>query len=596
VTRREFRLPDLGEGLAEAEIVQWLVAAGERVTVNQPLVEVETAKAVVELPSPFAGRLVAIHGETGATLAVGSVLVTVEDDTAEPAEHGPTGTGDDSAWNANGSASEGSAETFGAPADAPVRTPGGLTEMSGDSARGHTVASTARAAGGPVRSGAPSIPAPTGAPPPDGAGSAPTGPESAGAATSAPVVAGWAGGPGERQPTLVGYGPRATAAGLPGGPGRTRRRRHQTTTAAAGRVLAKPPVRRLARDLGVDLAGVAGTGPAGTISRHDVEAAAGILGHPAPVPEAGPLPPPAWPADGGPAWAARQPPTSAPAGEPQRPPAGDGETAATIGQIPDGATFDAATGTWRIKVAGVRRAMARAMVSSAFTAPHVTEFVAVDLTRTLAVRDEVAALPELRGVKVTPLLFVARALLAAVRRHPMVNAGWVEDGAEPEIVVSSTVNLGIAVASPRGLLVPNIPRAGELDLVGLARALHDLTARTRSGQAQPADLAGGTITITNVGVFGVDIGTPILNPGEAAILAVGSIRPAPWVHDGQLAIRSVGQLALSFDHRIVDGALGSAFLADIARMLTEPALMLVWGGPPEPGPQGALRRRPPAGR
>jgi pyruvate dehydrogenase E2 component (dihydrolipoamide acetyltransferase) len=590
VARREFRLPDLGEGLAEAEIVQWLVAAGDRVAVNQPLVEVETAKAVVELPSPFAGLLVATHGAAGDTISVGTVLITVEDDeTAEPA-------------TAAGSPPAAGARTGGAPDQAP------------------------------------SLPGAAAVPPPA-------------------VAAG-----GEREPMLVGYGPRAAAVGGPAGLSRTRRRHRVAATTGGqtaittpagsraatatppgdtyegGAALAKPPVRRLARDLGVDLGGLVGTGPAGTISRHDVEAAAGVLGHPAPpsadarftpsaparpagsfaAPPVTPAPAPGWgPRTAPPAGTARPDSVARPdvIARPDGAPRPDGtvqpddvawpggsawpddsarldasalaagpaagrpgdQPAEPIGWVPAGATFDEASRTWRIRVSGVRRATARAMVTSAFTAPHVTEFVSVDLTETLAVRDRIATLPEFAGLKVTPLLFVARALLAAVRRHPMINSGWVESGVgDPEIVVSSAVNLGIAVASPRGLLVPNVPDADRLDLAGLAQALHDLTTRTRSGRARPADLSGGTITITNIGVFGVDIGTPILNPGEAAILAVGAIRPAPWVHRGQLAVRTVGQLALSFDHRLVDGELGSAVLADIAAMLTDPTLLLAW--------------------
>jgi len=576
VARREFRLPDLGEGLAEAEIVQWLVAAGESVTVNQPLVEVETAKAVVELPSPFAGRLVTVQGEAGDTITVGTVLVVVEDDTGADLAAG---------------------------SDAPTR---GRSQPATEP--------TSPAGQAPP----PAVPAPTAA--------------AAATAAAAPRNG--------REPVLVGYGPRATAAGT--GPGRTRRRhrgvpavpgaadqkhsgasnavdpnavgpiavdRHAVAArttgprggepgplatwagAAAppgaghhgGKALAKPPVRRLARDLGVDLGGLAGTGPAGTISRHDVEAAAGILDHPEPPPAAT-EPTTTWPADAWPTQPMLGGPPSGLDGQPDAldqqaaaRAAGAGQRARAAGQIPAGAVFDEASQTWRVRVSGVRRATAKAMVSSAFTAPHVTEFVSVDLTRTLAVRDRIAALPEFAGLRVTPLLFVARALLAAARRHPMINATWLDGGAgDPEIVISGAINLGIAVASPRGLLVPNIPDADRLDLAGLARALDDVTTRTRNGQARPADLTGGTITITNIGVFGVDIGTPILNPGEAAILAVGAIRPAPWVHEGELAVRTVGQLALSFDHRLVDGELGSAVLADVAAMLTDPTLLLAW--------------------
>ncbi|KDA44339.1 dihydrolipoamide acetyltransferase family protein, partial [Frankia sp. BMG5.23] len=316
----------------------------------------------------------------------------------------------------------------------------------------------------------------------------------------------------------------------------------------AGPVLAKPPVRKLARDLGVDLASLAGTGPDGTISRADVEAAVRAAARTAPL---------------------AAPPT---------------RDAPPIGVIPAGATFSAETRTWHVPVTGIRRSMAQAMVASVSAAPHVTEFLTVDATATMAARDRIAALPEFTGIKITPLLFVARALLIAVRRHPMINSSWVEDagggrpenGGRPEIHVYDRVNLGIAVAGPRGLVVPTIPDAGRLDVVGLAHALAGLTTAARADRLSPADLRGGTITITNVGVLGVDIGTPILNPGEAAILALGSIRPMPWVHEGQLTVRTVVQLALSFDHRIVDGALGSAVLADVGAVITDPTVALAW--------------------
>jgi pyruvate dehydrogenase E2 component (dihydrolipoamide acetyltransferase) len=218
------------------------------------------------------------------------------------------------------------------------------------------------------------------------------------------------------------------------------------------------------------------------------------------------------------------------------------------------------------------------MVDSAFRAPHVTEFITVDVTETMAVRERLAGLPEFAGVKLTPLLFAAKALLVATRRHPLINSSWVGDydGDDAEIVVHDVVNLGIAVASPRGLLVPNVPDAGSRSLADLARALADLVEAARAGRVSPADLRGGTITITNVGSLGVDTGTPILNPGEAAILALGAVRPAPWVHRGELAVRTVAHLALSFDHRVVDGELGSAVLADVAAILADPMLAVAW--------------------
>ncbi|EIV95013.1 dihydrolipoamide acetyltransferase family protein [Frankia sp. QA3] len=481
MTQRQFRLPDLGEGLTDADIVRWLVQVGDSVTVNQPLVEVETAKAVVEIPSPFAGVLVEIHGEEGSALAVGAPLLTIR--TAD------------------------AGQPDGEPADA-----------------------------------APALP--TAAP---GPGDGPAGNR------RLPASRDGGGGGGERTPVLVGYGPRqgqprrrsprrppAPGPARGNGPGR-----------AGGAVLAKPPVRKLARDLGVDLAGIAGTGPDGTISRDDVQAAVRT--------------------------AARAMPAATPAAQPTAPDAAP-PGPRRVGAVPADAAFSPATGAWHVPVTGVRRSMAQAMVASVAAAPHVTEFLSVDVTATMAARDRVAALPEFADIKVTPLLFVAKALLVAARRHPMINSRWIEDGGagRAEIQVLDRVNLGIAVAGPRGLVVPNIPDAGRLDLVGLARALAGLTGSARADRLDPANLRGGTITITNVGVLGVDVGTPILNPPEAAILALGSIRPTPWVHDGQLTVRTVVQLALSFDHRIVDGELGAAVLADVGAVLTDPTLALAW--------------------
>jgi pyruvate dehydrogenase E2 component (dihydrolipoamide acetyltransferase) len=278
-------------------------------------------------------------------------------------------------------------------------------------------------------------------------------------------------------------------------------------------------VRKLAKDLGVDLTTLTGTGPQGSITRADVEAA---VAAPAPVPAA----------------ARREP----------------------------GAREE------RIPVRGVRKATAQAMVASAFSAPHVTEWLQVDVTETMEAVRRLRTLPEFAEVKVSPLLLVAKALITAVKRHPMANATWTGE----EIVVKHYVNLGIAAATDRGLIVPNVKDADAMSLPELARALGELTERARAGKCQPAELSGGTITITNVGVFGVDAGTPILNPGEVAILAVGQIRDMPWVVDGQLAVRKVTTLALSFDHRVVDGELGSYVLRDVGAMLEDPLRMLAW--------------------
>jgi pyruvate dehydrogenase E2 component (dihydrolipoamide acetyltransferase) len=299
----------------------------------------------------------------------------------------------------------------------------------------------------------------------------------------------------------------------------------------AARALAKPPVRKLAKDLGISLAELAGSGPDGSITRDDVQRAA------------------------------------ATDTEVRSAPAENGVRTAT--------PATAAGGEERIPIRGVRKHMAAAMVSSAFTAPHVTEFLQVDVTETMAAVRRVRELPEFAELRVSPLLFVARALLVAVARHPLVNSSW--DASAEQIVVKHYVNLGIAVAAERGLIVPNIKRADTLTLPELARGLQALTETGRAGKATPADLTGGTITITNVGVFGIDAGTPILTPGETAILAFGQVKDTPWVVDGQLAVRKTCTLSLSFDHRIVDGELGSAVLRDVGSMLEDPVRMLAWG-------------------
>ena len=297
---------------------------------------------------------------------------------------------------------------------------------------------------------------------------------------------------------------------------------------AADRPLAKPPVRKLAKDLGVDLTAVVPTGTGGVITREDVHAAA------APEPAA-PAPAPQ-------------------AGRAGRRRCSSGET--------------------RIPVKGVRKATAQAMVASAFTAPHVTEFVTVDVTRTMKLVQELKRDPAFAGLRVTPLLLVAKALLVAIRRNPDVNAAW--DEANQEIVRKDYVNLGIAAATPRGLIVPNIKDADALTLPQLAAALGDLVGTAREGRTSPAAMQGGTVTITNVGVFGVDTGTPILNPGESAILAFGAVKDQPWVHKGKVKVRQVTTLALSFDHRLVDGELGSRVLGDIAAVLEQPKRLMTW--------------------
>jgi pyruvate dehydrogenase E2 component (dihydrolipoamide acetyltransferase) len=301
---------------------------------------------------------------------------------------------------------------------------------------------------------------------------------------------------------------------------------------AGARVLAKPPVRKLAKDLGVDLAGVHASGPGGIVTREDV------VGHAE--------------------RSSVQKLTSYPDDEPW---------------LASGVVSSDGRQT-RVPVRSVRKRTAEAMVASAFTAPHVTVLHTVDVTKTMKL---VAALKEDRDftdVKVTPLLVAAKAVLLAVKRHPQINASW--DDAAQEIVYKHYVNLGIAAATPRGLVVPNIKDAHTLDLLGIAKALAGLTATARAGRTSVTDMSDGTITITNLGVFGIDTGTPILNPGESGILAFGAIRKQPWVHKGKVKPRWVTTLSFSFDHRLADGELGARFLSDVARVLEEPARGLVW--------------------
>ncbi|TKV56000.1 2-oxo acid dehydrogenase subunit E2 [Nakamurella flava] len=452
----EFALPDVGEGLTDAEILHWQVAEGDRVTVNQILVEIETAKASVELPSPFAGRVHAVLAAPGQSVDVGTPIVVIDTDPdAGPLPAAGVREGADGTAVGADNGTDGAAEPAGAKigevtADGRIATLVGYVSAGGPTAR-------------------------------------------------------------RARRTLPAAGEPAPSADQ-GGP-----------AAARPAPLATPPVRRLAKDLGVDLRTVVPSGSDGVISRGDVESA--VAG-------------------------------------------------ATLTVARPGATGDRER---RVPIRGIRRATAEAMVASAFTAPHVTEFLTVDVTRLMELRDRLRRRPEFAAVKVTPLALVARAVCLAIRRTPAMNSTWDSSGeGHGDIVIKDYVHLGIAAATPRGLIVPVIRDADTLDVAGLAGAIIDLADTARAGQTSPAALAGGTFTITNVGVFGVDAGTPIIYPGQAGILAVGAIKDAPWVVDGQLAVRKVCTLAVSFDHRVVDGQEGSQFLADVGALLTDPGLALTF--------------------
>ncbi|WP_109208665.1 MULTISPECIES: dihydrolipoamide acetyltransferase family protein [Microbacterium] len=453
MSTQTFVLPDVGEGLTEAEIVQWRVGPGDPVAVNDVLVEIETAKSLVELPSPFAGTVGELLAAEGDTVDVGAAIITIasETDAASPATVGQS--------------------EHGEPAEA-----------AGEGA------------------------------------------------------------------VLVGYGT--------GGHVQSRRRKPavpaEERVAASVGVIAKPPIRKLARDLGVELAAVTPSGPAGEVTRDDVvrHASQASVFRNIETPEWGDV-------------REETIPVSAPAPAPGR-----------VTVAPSTPAPDAAGREETIAVKGVRKATSSAMVQSAYSAPHVSVWTDVDASRTMELVKRLKASPDFADIKVSPLLIMARAVIWAARRTPMVNAAWVDAEGGAQIRVRRYVNLGIAAATPRGLLVPNIKDAQDLSMRDLARALEKLTLTAREGKTTPADQHGGTITITNIGVFGMDAGTPIINPGEAGIVALGTIRQKPWVVDGEVRPRWVTTVAGSFDHRVVDGDGMSRFIADVASILEEPALLL----------------------
>ena len=462
---QEFRLPDLGEGLPEAELVQWLVAEGDAVSLNQTIAEVETAKAVVELPSPYIGVVTALHAAPGDVVDVGAVLI-----------------GFDVAAETSSAVS--------APAEAAAAAPGSVSAE----------------------------------------------------ATPAETVS---------PPNLVGYGAAAGSSARPQRRARVERALATPDSAVleaaphdaiapleaevsyAERPRSTPPVRKLAKDLGVDLALVEASGISGLITRDDVRTYADRVQ--------------------GVGLAAQPPAAAVPASQPS----------------PSG------SGIRRIPIRGVRKLTAEAMTASAFTAPHVTVFHTVDVTATTELLDSLRADRALQNTRIGVLAVAAKAVCLALRRTPGLNSRW--DGEHGEILEYGFVNLGIAAATHRGLVVPNIRDAGTRTLVELADAIRQLAETARSGKTAPTDMTGGTFSISNIGVFGVEAGTPIINPGEAGILALGAVQRRPWEHRGEVALRDVMTLSLSFDHRLVDGAEGSRFLVDVADVLREPGRAMLLG-------------------
>ncbi|GAA2226061.1 2-oxo acid dehydrogenase subunit E2 [Herbiconiux moechotypicola] len=461
MTSSLFHLPDVGEGLTEAEIVAWKVAPGDTIAINQVLVEIETAKSLVELPSPFAGTVEGILVSEGTTVDVGTPIISVAatDGEEAPPPHEVL------EQEAAAAAAPAAAPVAAAPveeASAPPAPSGSGAVLVGYGIKGHV---TSRRSG------------------------------RTGARAAIPAI-------GE---AVDARRPAERAA-----------RVHQPIPGVP--VIAKPPIRKLAKDLGVDLNEVTPTGVIGDITREDV------IRH----------------ADQAKVFHNIETPQWAPVREE------------------------------RIAVKGMRKQIAKAMVTSAFTAPHVSLFVDVDATRTMEYVKRLKTSTDFTGVKISPLLIMAKAIIWAVQRNPMVNSAFTEK----EIIVRNYVNLGIAAATPRGLIVPNIKDAQDMSMRTLAGALEQLTLTAREGRTSPADMADGTITITNIGVFGMDTGTPILNPGEVGIVALGTIKQKPWVVDGEVRPRFVTTVGASFDHRVVDGDVASRFVADVASILEEPALLL----------------------
>jgi pyruvate dehydrogenase E2 component (dihydrolipoamide acetyltransferase) len=492
----EYKLPDVGEGLTEAEVVTWKVKVGDTIKVNDIVVEIETAKSLVELPSPYAGTISALLVEEGSTVAVGTPIIAVSSGGSEGA-----------------SLPAAPDAAVGAGAGAATAEPGEAKDEQMPTLVGY----------GPRTAGTKRRARKGGATPPSQAG------ELAQEQLQGAFTPGTE--PDEVEEADEPAVPAASVRPV------TETETHQS---GQGKVLAKPPVRKLAKDLGVDLTTLTPSGPDGAVTRADVELAS--AGDEASVVE----------------------PSS---------PVEPVETERVVEPVETTARTAGARET-REPIKGVRKMMAQAMVDSAFTAPHVTEWVTVDVTKTMRYVDRLKAHREFRDMKVSPLLVVAKAICLAARRTPEINATW--DDQAQEVVFKSYVNLGIAAATPRGLVVPNVKDADQLSLRELGTSINELTATAREGRTQPDQMSGGTFTITNVGVFGVDAGTPIINPGESAILCFGAVRKQPWVHKGKIRPRDLTTLALSFDHRLVDGAKGSRFLADVAAILEDPSSAMLY--------------------
>jgi 2-oxoisovalerate dehydrogenase E2 component (dihydrolipoyl transacylase) len=469
-----FLLPDLGEGLTEAEIVTWRVQAGDVVTVDQTVVEVETAKAVVEVPVPFAGRVTALHGEPGDVLAVGAPLITVAGADTEP-DTAP----------AQGMATRHPAAAFAEPGVATPEPAASHDGQSGNVLIGYGTSADRRrrrARGSP--------------------------------AVSSPQAAGHvAATPGGARSGTAGSGAGSTAAASAG----------QSPPPGTRVAVVSPLVRRLAREAGLDVTVIQGSGRDGLITRYDVDLAIDARRGEAQPAAPDISPGPATVPDGGPA------------------------------------------GLTRIPIRGVRKAVADKLSRSRREIPEATVWVDVDATELISLRATLNA--DESAPKISLLAMFSRYTILGLRRYPELNARIEGD----EIVMGPAVHLGFAAQTDRGLMVPVVPEAQGCTLEQLSMRLAERTQRARDGKLGPAELTGGTFTINNYGVFGVDGSAAIINHPEVAILGIGRIIERPWVVDGQIAARHMTQLTLAFDHRVCDGGTAGGFLRFVADCVESPA-------------------------
>jgi len=548
---KTYTMPDPGEGLTEAEVVSWLVSPGDTVKINDVLCEVETAKSIVELPSPFAGTVHSLAADEGQTVPVGGALIVIDDgsgaDDSHPGDGADQAGTDDAGKPGDSAATDGEEKLL--VGHIPAAEGGRRRRRRGAGAgqQAAVVRGATQSAGSDERPAAADGSASQGHQ--DGATS-PSAPAGQDRSAVSPLR--------DADPQAHGTAPQPDPSNPP----------RMDASTGPEHVLAKPPARLLAAELGVDLATVTGTGRDGVITRTDVKQAATDRG----VTDSAPQP-----SD------QRGATRSSSDGQPQPviPAQTSGDTQlfaqswisrTMLGGEPT------APGERRVPIHGVRKVTAEAVKTSMDTKALVTAFLTCDVTPTMDLVARLRADRAFRGLRVSPLTVWCKAVTLAMRRTPVVNASW--DDETGQIVHHEQVNLGIAAATPRGLMVPVVRDAQDMTMLDLAQELTRIIAVAKEGRLQPADYTGGTFSITNVGVFGLNAGTPVVNRDESAILVLGSIDRRPWVvgtgDDERIVPRWVTTMSLGFDHRLIDGEQGSTFLHDLAEILSDPTAALLY--------------------